>query len=571
MASSRKSEDAEDVDNAILWATTFLSCQGARVTFECPAVRRGARSPRAEREAQRLERTRLLFISGAASTAAAVAVWRAREGVQAIIVQDFEDDGLSTKVDQNTYQPSQTSNLQSPLIQQLSNDTTGFLLKYGVPGVTPLMHGTHLQNLFQQLYRNETPLPEDRSALSHYIYCFRINRIWQCLHAKPRGSESPFIALFLSWQSVGELAESDFRGSSPNRGSLPRDLEKEDESKLSTFVNNLPNVKNNAKPLQFELTEPQAWQLLAKFKSCLGRIKSTASLIKTLVQGHEDPEKHTVKVADRLLLTGAVKLLAANLQILGWLAHHSSSFWKLLESLGPVFDKRMGELHRTAEAVKHSNSSEESLDREERGLRIGTESIRSWLKQLADYYQLLYDLSEGPEANGVIGGRVEIKVHVLPKIPPQDELVSADRILQGLNGPSKQRGVWSELANLVRQSCEATAQGQLSLPGGALHPEAYLVKPGIIGSAGGCCFCCSRLLKLSHTKSTNRSTELPIQSWMPPDATPKEIKLQILDDLARLLQEYLGTKLPPDEEAVFRLRLVKRDEGSSKEHGSSPR
>lgn len=203
------------------------------------------------------------------------------------------------------------------------------------------MHATHLRNLLQQIYRHETPLPEDRSALSHYIYSFSINRIWECLHARIGRSDHPFIALFLSWESVGELAELDFRGRSPGQGSVPSDLEREDESKLSQYVEDLPDTKSNGKPLQFELTETQAWQLLTKFKSCLGRIQSTVSMIKKLVQGQPDPEKHTVKVADRLLLTGAVKLLAANLQILGWLVHHSPSFWKLLDSLGPVFTQRM--------------------------------------------------------------------------------------------------------------------------------------------------------------------------------------------------------------------------------------
>ncbi|KIO29569.1 hypothetical protein M407DRAFT_227330 [Tulasnella calospora MUT 4182] len=431
MTSTSESKNGEDVDKAILWASTFLCYEGARITSERPAVIGGARSRRAEREAQKAGRIRLLFTSCTASTTAAVAVRRAREGVQAAIVQDFKDKGQSATDDQMSE--------YSPQSQHLSNDTTGFLLKYaltplifsGVAGITPSIHATYLQNLFQRMYRNETPLPEDRSALSHYIYCFSINRIWQCLQDSPGGSKNPFIALFLSWESASELTESDFRGRSPNQGSIPRDLEREDESKLSEYVGDLPDVKSTRKPLQFELTEGQAWQLLTKFKSCLGRIQSTASMIKTLVQGHQDPEKHSVKVNDRLLLTGAVKLLAANFQVLGWLVHHSSSFWKLLDSLEPVFAKRM-------------------------------------------------------------------------------------------------------------------------------------VKPSLIGTTGGCCFCCSRLLELSRIKSTNLSAELPIQPWMPPNAIPMDLKLQILDDLVGLLEEYLGTR-PREERKRFRPRQVKEEEEKSQE------
>lgn len=203
------------------------------------------------------------------------------------------------------------------------------------------MHATQLQNLLQQMYKTDAPLPEARNAFSHYVYCFVINRIWQILHARPSGTENPFIALFLSCESASELTKSEFRGRSQNTRLLPKDLEREDESKLSEYVGGLPEIKSNGRPLQSELTEGQAWQLLTKFQSCLGRIQSTASMIKRLVQGRPDPEKHTVAVTDRLLLTGAVKLLAANMQILGWLVHHSPSFWKLLDSLEPVFTKRM--------------------------------------------------------------------------------------------------------------------------------------------------------------------------------------------------------------------------------------
>ncbi|KAG9045885.1 hypothetical protein FS837_005516 [Tulasnella sp. UAMH 9824] len=531
MAIVSESENSEELDKTILWASTFLSREGARITSKRPAVIGGARTRRAELEAQKAERIRLLFLSGTTSTTAVVAVRRVRDGAQAVVVQDFKNNGQFTRRDQKS-----KADIQSPRLQPLSHDTTGFLLKYGVAGITPSMHATHLQNLFQQMYKNETPLSEDRSALNHYIYSFSINRIWQCLHTIIEGSNRPFIALFLSWESVGELSESDFRGRSPSQGSIPSDLEREDDSKLSQYIEDLPENKSKGQSVQFELTEAQAWQLLTKFKSCLGRIQSTVSMIKKLVQGHPDPEKHTVKVADRLLLTGAVKLLAANLQILGWLVHHSPSFWKLLDSLGPIFVQRMGELHRTTQGAKECEGSDSRLplaDRacnEDGDARIGAERIRNWLKQLTEYYELLYELSEGPRANGVVGGRVEITIHVLPKIPPEEELVSSDSILEGFDGNRKQHGGWSKLDTLM--------------------------KPSIISSAAGCCFCCSRLLELGRVKSTNLSAELPIKPWMPPDATPKEIKLQILDDLAGLLEECLDSK-PSEERTDFRSRSVK--------------
>ncbi|KAG8977185.1 hypothetical protein FRC05_002184 [Tulasnella sp. 425] len=418
----------EGIDKTILWASTFLSRKGTRVTPEKQIVIGGTLGRKAEREAQKIRLIQLLFISGTTSTSAVIV---------------------------------------SSLLEQLSNDTTAFLLKYGVGEITPVMHATQLQNLLQQMYKTDTPLPEPRNAFSHYVYCFGINRIWKILHARPTGSDNPFIALFLSCESASELTKSEFRGRSQNTRSLPKDLERQDESRLSEYVDGLPGTKSNGRPLQFELTEWQAWQLVTKFKSCLGRIQSTASMIKRLVQGRPDAEKPTVTVTNRLLLTGAVKLLAANMQILGWLVHHSSSFWKLLDSLEPVFTKRMAELRRMANDINGCNRDNEhpnfhslawydpstratrmgGRSSEDEDVPVGADSVRSWLKQLTEYHHLLYDLSEGPRANGVIGGRVEINVHILPKIP-QESLVSMDEILEALNETREGHAAGSKLGPL---------------------------------------------------------------------------------------------------------------------------
>ncbi|KAG8952919.1 hypothetical protein FRC04_003370 [Tulasnella sp. 424] len=307
------------------------------------------------------------------------------------------------------------------------------------------MHATQLQNLLQQMYKTDTPLPEPRNAFSHYVYCFGINRIWKILHARPTGSDNPFIALFLSCESASELTKSEFRGRSQNTRSLPKDLERQDESRLSEYVDGLPGTKSNGRPLQFELTEWQAWQLVTKFKSCLGRIQSTASMIKRLVQGRPDAEKPTVTVTNRLLLTGAVKLLAANMQILGWLAE----LRRMANDInGCNRDNEHPNFHSLAwydpstRATRMGGRSSEDED-----VPVGADSVRSWLKQLTEYHHLLYDLSEGPRANGVIGGRVEINVHILPKIP-QESLVSMDEILEALNETREGHAAGSKLGPL---------------------------------------------------------------------------------------------------------------------------
>lgn len=102
MALVSKSENSEDVDKAILWASTFLSRQGARITSKRPAVIGVARARRAELEAQKAGRIRLLFISVTTSTTAVVAVRRVREGLQAVVAQDFKNNAQFTRDDQKS-------------------------------------------------------------------------------------------------------------------------------------------------------------------------------------------------------------------------------------------------------------------------------------------------------------------------------------------------------------------------------------------------------------------------------------------------------------------------------------
>ncbi|KAG8949462.1 hypothetical protein FRC04_008561 [Tulasnella sp. 424] len=354
----------------------------------------------------------------------------------------------------------------------------------GPKHISPKAHGVILQHLLRCVYQTETA--DDRGnatrVLRRYLYSFCFDKILRRFKSKITGYQSRYKALFLS--TVNEITLDDYRANSTKDVVIPRRLATKDESTLKIVLKGVyPERKfelSTAKPYRLILDIEEQWAVWTCFKDCLGHLETTLTNIQKLKIKRDKIKEEEFQ--------SALDLLDEVEEYMGFiflLAHHSPSFWIVMERMAPLLERRLGsEIHReqgtpstgrafpSQESVGHSppstahvgqptspqpmetidvDNSDESDDEDATSdvettgnARSGrkteqvedmhdviskfwsqvTRMTRHWMKSITQWHHGFEDLERGPKKLGILSKNLAIDVTVAPISPSPNQQAS---------------------------------------------------------------------------------------------------------------------------------------------------
>ncbi|KAG8902070.1 hypothetical protein FRC01_009670, partial [Tulasnella sp. 417] len=303
----------------------------------CPNSGSKTRHHRSGRYDQ-FDRMSLFFVSGATGDVAAMTALVEDNYVTFQTVQAESDTGRLAIIKNPDHRIDENSEAPRDVFQETPDEPAQVCLKWGPKSISSKAHGATLERLIRSLYQTDSPDQAEIATrvLRRYIYSFCFDKIMRRFNSKVSGYQARFTSLFLS----DDITLENYRGSSPKEVVLPRRLASSDESTLKIALEAMyPNRHfklSDTQPHRLILDVEDQWAVWSCFKRCLSNLQTALTEIRNLKSKRERMKEKDLDSALQHL-----DEVEEDMGIMFLLAHHSPSFWIVMERMAPLLERRL--------------------------------------------------------------------------------------------------------------------------------------------------------------------------------------------------------------------------------------